>query len=266
MVALAWLLAAAVAGAPAVQKDAPPEWLVKPTEEQIWWAYPPTAGRSLMGGKARIRCRVQTNGLASGCEVLSEDPPGWGFGAAALGMTSLFRFSPRIHGGKPVEDSITTTITFSPGERPSGPPPSAEQLSVARRLVEAMDVPAGFKQGFKAYLSQQFEFDERDQPLSPEERKVAAEALEDVWAQYSERMLGNLADALARRLTREEMEAGIAFEESPTGRKLRAQARLASREAGVLSDPLVEEQKRALRARFCEKLRASPRCFNPDAT
>ena len=72
------LLAAVIGSSSPAARDVRPDWLVKPTAEQIWWAYPLTALRMDMSGSARIHCRVQLNGLAANCEVLSEDPPGWG--------------------------------------------------------------------------------------------------------------------------------------------------------------------------------------------
>jgi protein TonB len=48
------------------------------------------------------RCLLIASGTLENCEVLSEDPPGYGFGQAALGMSKLFKMRPQTRDGKPV--------------------------------------------------------------------------------------------------------------------------------------------------------------------
>jgi protein TonB len=54
-----------------------------------------------------IRCIVRTNGDLSDCQVVSEDPPGHGFGAAALKLSSRFHMKPAVRNGQPVEGIVT---------------------------------------------------------------------------------------------------------------------------------------------------------------
>ena len=50
-------------------------------------------------GVARIECAVTASGHPADCRVLSEDPPGMGFGAAALDIIQRGRLSARTRKG-----------------------------------------------------------------------------------------------------------------------------------------------------------------------
>jgi TonB family protein len=74
--------------------------------------YPPDAQSSGREGRAVIKCKITVRGTAEDCVVVSEDPPGLGFGQAALGMSCLFKFKPAMADGKPVEAERTIPIRF----------------------------------------------------------------------------------------------------------------------------------------------------------
>ena len=79
-----------------------PDWLKKPTSEQITAAWPHDALVHGKGGRAQIACRVNVQGLVEDCKVASEDPAGVGFGAAALTLTPQWQFRPATRDGKPI--------------------------------------------------------------------------------------------------------------------------------------------------------------------
>jgi protein TonB len=74
--------------------------------------YPPNAQKTGREGRAVIKCKITVRGTAEDCVVVSEDPPGLGFGQAALGMSCLFKFKPATLAGKPVEAEMTIPIRF----------------------------------------------------------------------------------------------------------------------------------------------------------
>jgi TonB family protein len=63
-------------------------------------------------GKAVIICRVTSEAKLKDCSVKSEDPPGMGFGAAALKMAPLFKMHHAPNGGPSVEGRITIPMRF----------------------------------------------------------------------------------------------------------------------------------------------------------
>ncbi len=78
-----------------------PRWLRQPTADEFADAYPQ---RPLIAGKSgfvSLACTVTAAGGLTDCSVAEESPTGWGFGAAALGLTKRFRMVPRLEDGRP---------------------------------------------------------------------------------------------------------------------------------------------------------------------
>ncbi len=88
-----------------------PDWLEKPTVDDMEWAYPAHAQRKEIDGKAVITCKVGYDGLLRDCRVVSEAPAGEDFGVAALALSQKFRMIPPTG---PVETppSVTIPIVF----------------------------------------------------------------------------------------------------------------------------------------------------------
>jgi TonB family protein len=91
-----------------------PGWAVKPSADSLLPYYPETARRQNIAGAAKISCQVSTTGPLHDCKVLSETPPGMGFGAAALAASVSFRMSPEMRGGQAVEGQVIIPISFTP--------------------------------------------------------------------------------------------------------------------------------------------------------
>ena len=56
----------------------------------IWPAQARAAG---IGGRVTLTCKVDIHGLAESCRIAAEDPPGRGFGAAAMALLSKLRMT-----------------------------------------------------------------------------------------------------------------------------------------------------------------------------
>jgi len=106
-----------------------PDWLRRPTANDLYGVWPIKALRSGLGGHVLIRCSVSTQGALHDREVLEETPVGAGFGRAALALTPQFLMRPETVNGKPVEATISIPITFkgspSGAEVPTVSPPPA---------------------------------------------------------------------------------------------------------------------------------------------
>ena len=93
--------------------DAKPDWLKKPTADQLHAVWPTKAMKSGLSGEAIISCKVTTAGALEACKVRSEKPEGAGFGDAALLLAPSFRMKPAMRDGQPTVSSVAIPITFS---------------------------------------------------------------------------------------------------------------------------------------------------------
>lgn len=118
--------------------DAPPDWLRKPTREDLMAVYPTEALRLAKSGRATITCVVSRQGALFDCDVMSEDPPGEHFGVAALALTPQFLMKPATLKGEPVLSVVNIPITFKmPPGAVSNPPSRRPDLDRKQGLVSA---------------------------------------------------------------------------------------------------------------------------------
>ncbi|HEY1879497.1 MAG TPA: TonB family protein [Caulobacteraceae bacterium] len=103
----------AATAAMAAGGDTTPDWRQRLTAEDILAVYPGAALARGVGGRAMINCVVTVLGSVRDCQVVSESPPGYGFGGAAIALTPQFQFWPAKHDGSPVEAKINIPIVFS---------------------------------------------------------------------------------------------------------------------------------------------------------
>ena len=97
-----------------------PSWLAIPNGDQMAAVWP-RLGQAT-SGMGKIRCKVAVSGALTGCTLIAEDPPGVGFGAAALLLAPTFQLRPRLIDGKPVSGAeVVIPIRFeSRGGNPGG--------------------------------------------------------------------------------------------------------------------------------------------------
>jgi TonB family protein len=79
-----------------------PDWLRRPTGEDIARVYPRGAQKQELNGRATLTCAVDADGMLQSCAVSDEDPVGEGFGAAVLALSSQFKLSPQTRDGQSV--------------------------------------------------------------------------------------------------------------------------------------------------------------------
>ncbi|NEX91348.1 TonB family protein [Caulobacter sp. 17J65-9] len=125
LVTLAWIALAVAQDAPAVSppptpvaappKIMRPEWTRKPDADDMARNYPPAALKAGIGAKVQFRCQVTATGDLTECEVVAEEPTGWGFGAATLKTVPKYRMRPTASDGSPVDGArVHVTLRWYP--------------------------------------------------------------------------------------------------------------------------------------------------------
>ena len=90
-----------------------PGWLKSPTPEDLRGLWPAEAWKQQLGGRVVLECEVDLQGLVQDCSVKSEDPPGMGFGNAALSLAPKFLFRPATESGRPVTSRVNIPVGFT---------------------------------------------------------------------------------------------------------------------------------------------------------
>ncbi|WP_337188808.1 hypothetical protein [Phenylobacterium sp.] len=110
---------------PAAGQDREADWLRKPTAETLWAVFPVAAYQKGRSGRAIIACAVTVQGVLRDCRAESEEPQGFGFGAAAVALSPQFLMRPALRDGKPVESMVRIPINWDMSGMvgPFGPPP-----------------------------------------------------------------------------------------------------------------------------------------------
>ena len=80
-----------------------PIWLSQPTRDDIDREYPVIAKQSHDNGRVVVECTAQDDGSLAACSIVSETPPGEGFGDATLRLTSRYRMAPTDAKGRAVK-------------------------------------------------------------------------------------------------------------------------------------------------------------------
>lgn len=123
---------AVAAAALAAGQDRNPQWLRKPSAEDLYAVVPAAAVQQRINGKATILCEVALDGFLRACTIVSEEPRGMGFGAAALALAPQFTMRPAMHNGQLVSTQVQIPISFNVG---GGEGPS--------RQIDAPQMPIG---------------------------------------------------------------------------------------------------------------------------
>jgi TonB family protein len=123
----------ALSAGSALAQDQEPNWLKRPSAQDLMSVWPTAAMKTGRGGKAVIACTVTIQGALRDCRVVSESPVGAGFGPAGVTLSAQLLMKPATHNGQPVEGTVRIPITWPdipvpigshmPGQNPMDPRP-----------------------------------------------------------------------------------------------------------------------------------------------
>lgn len=106
-----------------------PDWMEKPSGDDLAAFYPPRAARNNISGKATITCKVMADGRLNACVVKEESPPGEHFGEAALKIAPKFRMIPPDDPNAPPAD-VTVPLVFDVPHNPPLTPQDHKDITV----------------------------------------------------------------------------------------------------------------------------------------
>ena len=102
-----------------------PEWMVMPATSAFQAAFPDAASKAgVLNAKAVMSCTVTADGGLTGCQSISEEPAGYGFGAATLPLAPAFKLKAWGGDGRPVVGGkVRVPIRYKLEQAPQPPAP-----------------------------------------------------------------------------------------------------------------------------------------------
>ncbi len=202
-------------------------WLVVPSADDLGRYYPKAAAAAAISGRVTLVCWVETDTTVTGCRVQAEDPPGLGFGAAALLTASVFRLSPQTVNGIPTPSEVRVPVYFNidaigtptaavaapnlAEAEARDPQAVADARAIAGKLAETDMTMLSVAALYRSWMSDLFK--SPNTSPSPHYAEAFARALARLAAARQDRM----AAALATKFTRPQLKEILGFLETPTG-------------------------------------------------
>ncbi len=108
-------------------------WVTFIDPDRMTALYPDAAAvAGIKTGRGVVDCTVAADGSLTGCAIASEDPPGMGFGQAALAASASFTTNPWTDDGRPAEGArIHLPIRLVEAEDAPAPAPAAAPAATA---------------------------------------------------------------------------------------------------------------------------------------
>lgn len=214
-VSMGFLKAAAIAAAMVSAGSKPaiitnPDWVERPSAEDLAEHYPDLAQALLIPGRATISCKVTPQGSLQGCRSVGESPQDLGFGRAAVAMSPHFKMRPMTVNGQAVEGGeVRIPIRFALPAVTKGPlgDAPADRLPAALRYVDASRMVDGVAPGYERGLN--------DPSAAVTARDSAKAAMKSAFTAHREDLRQAYARAAGAVFTGEELSAMAAFAEKP---------------------------------------------------
>lgn len=236
-----------------------PEWSEQPSVAHIFAAYPSAAKSLLIGGWAKLACKVDDMGLLTACEVVIDRPKDLGFGAAALSLTPRYRLVPRLMAQGAAGESVALTVLFPApplpraDEAPAAPARPSKSLDLARQVVkEDADDVDDMRAAIAAIFARS-----GAGTSPPEAQAQAIAAYERAFEVRMPAIMDVGAEAYVGLFTEDQLRQLLAFRSSPAGQawvaKRQAVAAAVALELAVIgADSVKDARKTFCATRKCE--------------
>jgi len=201
---------------------AAPRWSAGPADWQIVSAWPRQALLMNLSGWARLRCRIARSGTLEACAVEEEQPPGLGFGAAALSLSGAFILHATLMDQGAEGETTLIGVPFVAASPEAAPyrgssrtgPDAASQLRTVRE----------FKGDVVAAMERALTSAQPADGARPEALPAADAALRAAAAEAGANGAAELRDAYLRDFSAEQLARLLAYERSPGARALEARS------------------------------------------
>ena len=203
---------------PSAQILESPRWSEYPTLSQTRRLHPFIPNILNISGWAVLRCRATALGLLENCAVVSEAPPGLGFGGAALSLSDRYRLAadqmPNAAG-----KSLLLPTTFVAAPDAPQPPRAPEPSSIQTLAWKVLQADGSVRRRIErdAEDGQRIVLNNRSPGIDDITRRDAGEALRGAMIDILAGILQADAAVYAGAFTEAELQERLAFLSSPAG-------------------------------------------------
>ncbi|WP_293907672.1 TonB family protein [Phenylobacterium sp.] len=196
-----------------------PQWVKAPSAVAIGQAAPPLAAMLGVEGVARLTCTEQADGGIGACVVAAEGPMGWGYGAAALRLSTAYRLAPTADGaGRRVSLRVAfPAVEFAPRITVQ-PRIASESIELVRRLLDQAsgraDVTRQIDRQLDAIAAAPHD------GVDPQVADAVMVAMRAAFNLAFAQLLDRLADMLASRFSNAQLAEALAFRDSAAAHAL----------------------------------------------
>lgn len=256
-----------------------PDWISKPSGEDMARFYPAIPQLLGIPGRALISCTVSALGMLGACQLISETPAGVGFGAAAINMAPLFHMRPKTLDGAlvagaqvniPMHFLLEATQTPSQAAAPAGLPPSENARAVARRLLAEAGEAGPLRDNSDRFIKYVKAFVANRGAGQPDtqQSKAAFDAFRAAYSLAYPKIMDRAADTFARAMTEAQLMEVARFMDSPAGQALEkaksaVQAQIEAISANWNDDVQTDAAQRFCRVVTCLDSPPSPAAAQP---
>lgn len=244
--------------------NASPRFQVSPTPQAINAMKPLPARLLGLGGYARLTCEAGENGLLRACRPAFETPAGFGWGAAALQLSTRMQLAAGEASGDGGGRTVALRVEFPPGPPPPpkpAPPADTERRRLARELAEADILLRMTWRGYERFR------DSMAVNPSPEmtgpTHAALASAVREAVQLAREDHIDRLAGIYAETFDVEQLSAAKRFQATPLGQKLDAKTPALVEALGAAERRYVVAIQDDMRAELCRTYDCRPRSAAP---
>ena len=195
-----------------------PVWSTQPSTSSIRREGPAFAIALGVNGVVRLSCKLNKDGQPKGCQVSDEAPAGFGFGVAAIELSSRYRLSSiQLTEVKP-DQNVTLRLGFETVRigAPSAPPAANEEnLSLARRFVADDETSIAVRRNVEVTIVGMAKLPKGADPKLFDAGLVA---LRSGTALALAKLQENRARAGSTAFSAEQLRAMVAYQDSPSSK------------------------------------------------